>query len=254
MHGHNEIISDPWLKEAQQGTSRPADLRLACSYDLNIGPFTIDEATFYRRIGGRDELWLDGGCVYAVVATGDELSACLNLLERLFYARRISYWPEKFIAGGIVDESAFGGLLQRIERELDENSEKARQNETEIVRVARELGLGPQPTGNGPDSWYATCPGTNHVIFISAAENEFGCGWCCRKGSPDDLRALSRNGRTSSEQRDPRSECSRDAAMPSCPTFGTIARLCAELRADFAGRRQARWRMARESGSSAWKR
>ena len=62
--------------------------------------------------------------------------------------------------------------------------------ETEIILVARELELNPQPTGTGPDYWQATCPMTNHPLYINAAENEFGCGWCKRKGGIKELRAF----------------------------------------------------------------
>ena len=113
----------------------------------------------------------------------------LNLLDRLFRARLIQYWPERFLTAWFVAESAFRSLVERIERELKEkNSEKARQDETEIIQVARELGLGPRPTGTGPNFLYATCPCTNHAIYIDAVEAENGYGYCGRKGSPDDLR------------------------------------------------------------------
>jgi hypothetical protein len=76
---------------------------------------------------------------------------------------------------------------------LDDNSRKARKAETEIIKVARELGLFPKPTGEGPNSWYAACPGRNHVLFISGAANSFGCGWCKRKGAIKNSEHLWRN-------------------------------------------------------------
>ena len=207
------FFEDPWLKRTGRSKRLPKDALFACTYDLDInGPDIVQEACFLRRTKTRDELWLVGldtfaegsivagnvspqdieqvGCAYAVPKEGDDLSACLNLLYRLFSARVGFYWPTGFVAAGIVQESDFNSVVGRLRRELEDNAEQARLRETEIVQVARELGLGPQPTGTGPDYWQARCPRTNHPLYINAAENSFGCGWCCRKGGIEELRAF----------------------------------------------------------------
>jgi hypothetical protein len=81
-------------------------------------------------------------------------------------------------------------LVGRIKNEYQENRQKARERETEIIKVARELGLSPYSTGTGPDYWQASCPRRNHRLYINAAENSFGCGWCKRKGAVEELRAF----------------------------------------------------------------
>lgn len=212
------FFEDPWLKRARHAKRLPKDALFACTYDLDInGPDIVPEACFLRRTKTRDELWLVGldtfaegdivagnvsprdiergrvldlGCAYAVPKKGDDLSACLDLLYRLFSARVGFYWPTGFVAAGIVQESAFNSLVGRLKHELEDNAEKARLRETEIILVARELELNPQPTGTGPDYWQATCPRTNHPLYINAAENSFGCGWCRRKGGIEELRAF----------------------------------------------------------------
>jgi hypothetical protein len=65
---------------------------------------------------------------------------------------------------------------------------RARARGAGVSRVARELGLGPEPTGTGPVHWQARCPGTNHPLYIQAATGMFGCGWCKRKGGEAELR------------------------------------------------------------------
>jgi len=60
--------------------------------------------------------------------------------------------------------------------------------ETEIIRVARELKLHPKPEGGGPFNWYARCPQTNHSLMISSKSDQFGCGYCRRKGGAEELR------------------------------------------------------------------
>ena len=229
MNDHDHAFADPWLKKGREGARLPDDARFACAYELFVTIEYFDEAAFFRRTETRDELWIGAGAyppartvtdrtasaedfegaklshigrVYSVGREGEESTSCLSLLDRLFRARVGFYWPAGFLAAGIVDEPAFSCLVGQIRYELDDNSQKARETETEIIKVARELRLSPKPTGEGPNSWYANCPGGNHVLFISAAANSFGCGWCRRKGAIEELRAFveeRKDGRTSRE-------------------------------------------------------
>lgn len=171
------LVADPWLKKADKTTRLPDDVRFACAYGLNIGPDIIEEASFFLRTELTDELWIaigyslpslkaiavekaslrdieravnfGIGCAFAVPRKGEELPACLNLLDQLFRARVGFYWPERLVAAGIVDEPAFNSLAGRIKHELEGNAKVARETESEIIKVARELGLFPQPTGTG---------------------------------------------------------------------------------------------------------
>lgn len=168
------IVVDPWLKEADKTASLPEDAVLACAYKLDIGVDIIEEAAFFRRTDSTDELWIMAGpklpdmqlaagrivstggierkglwgigCVYAVEKSNDEFSACLGLLDRLFRARANYYWPGELISAGIINGPAYNALIWNIEHEMEDNTRKARERETEIVRVARELGLSPQPS------------------------------------------------------------------------------------------------------------
>lgn len=192
---HKEFFADPWLKKASKKTTVPEDARLACIYLLDLVADQFDEAVFFRRTESRDELWINiedshVGCVFAVPRRDEEITACLRLMERFIRAKNGFEWPVGFVAPGIVDKSAFELLLGRIENELAENARKARETETEIIWTARELGLSPKPAGIGPQFWWARCPETNHSLYINAAENSFGCGWCKRKGNVEDLRAF----------------------------------------------------------------
>jgi hypothetical protein len=211
MDDPDVIFADPWLKKSEKTTSLPNDAYFACSYEMNYVVERFDEAAFFRRTETTDELWIgeggiangtdsaknfegaklsDIGCVFVVPREGEEVTACLKLMELFFRARHGFVWPSKFVVPGIVDKPAFDSLVGRIENELKENAQKARESETEIIKVARELGLSPEPTGHGPSHWCARCPGTNHVLFIDSAENSFGCGWCKRKGTAQELRAF----------------------------------------------------------------
>lgn len=218
MNGQKDIFADPWLRERGGTTSLPDDLLFVCAYDLDVGPLFMEEAACFRRVDDTDELWvvaywrlsalvsvaggnaspkafergksLARGHVFAVPAEDGYVAACLNLLERLFYARAGYHRPKSFIIGGIVDEPAFDSMLKRIEHELDDNVRKTKEKVTEIVIAARELGLSPRPTGTGPFFWLAKCPKTRHLIYIEADKNTFWCGQCKRSGSIEELKAL----------------------------------------------------------------
>ena len=213
-----QVFADPWLKKATKTTKLPNDALFACAYDLHIVVDLIEEAAFFRRTETSDELWIargfdlpivkgivDGtatpndlvgkdvfkiGRVFAVPKEGEESSSCVTLLDRLFRAYVGFCSPQGFLAAGIISESAYNNLVKRIEQELEENSRKARENETEIIKVARELGLFPRPTGTGPTHWWAQCPARIGHLYIDAALNYWWCGWCQRNGSMEELRAF----------------------------------------------------------------
>jgi hypothetical protein len=211
MEDDDVIYADPWLKNAEENASLPNDAHFACSYELNLVVEQFVETAFFRRTETTDELWVgaggiaDGnasakgpegltlshiGRVFASPTKGEKVAACLKLMELFFRARRGFEWPDRFLAPGIIGKFAFDSLIGRIENESKENRRKAQSAETQIVTVARGLGLSPQPTGDSPSHWSARCPETNHVLFIDAAENSFGCGWCRRKGGLEELRAF----------------------------------------------------------------
>jgi hypothetical protein len=225
------ILADPFGSKCGRVVALPADARLACAYEVFVQFEYFSEAAFFRRTDATDELWIGedgiapvsvgdvGGiglseeafraqfdrfiCAFVVPRAGDERSACLGLLELLLRARFDFCAPEEFSVPGIVDAPAYDGLVARIANEREENKRKARAGETEIIRVARELGLQPEPTGDGPSHWCATCPGRNHHLLIGAESNSFGCGYCRRKGSVEELRAFVAERRAADEPTGP---------------------------------------------------
>jgi hypothetical protein len=62
--------------------------------------------------------------------------------------------------------------------------------EAQIVEVAGEHGLNPRPAGHNDSAWIADCPRRTHALMLSPSLNEFGCGYCRRKGDAADLRAF----------------------------------------------------------------
>jgi len=222
MDNSDIIYADPWHKKGEKNASLPDDARFACAYQVFESIEFFDHPVFFRRTESADELWtgvtealLATGtspedyereklssvwCAFAVRRKGEELTACLRLMELFIRAQHDFVSFEKFLVSGIVDKSSYDSLLKRVEDEYEENTRKAQERETEIIKVARELRLFPYPAGTGPDYWRARCPRwRKHPIYINAAMNSFGCGWCKRKGGIEELRAFVQECKTASK-------------------------------------------------------
>ena len=187
------------------------------------------QAIWFRRTEQRDELWAatimdvdfayDGQSLHGVQPE-QIAAACEGSTSRVFGARRADSFDESliellcsyFATGGggpwgldqlvataYVGYPQFRLLYQRLDLHREEcklvherNIAHASCHETEIVRVARELGLDPRPSGDGPTAWDARCPGQNgrYTLWISAGAGQFGCPYCRVKGGIDELRAF----------------------------------------------------------------
>jgi hypothetical protein len=96
--------------------------------------------------------------------------------------------PTGFAAPGLLTEEEYNRVLATLDAEFSANAEAARAEESQLVVVARELGLSPEPSGEGPHHWHSRCPGTNHGLMISSSSDQFGCGYCKVKGGAEELR------------------------------------------------------------------
>ena len=213
MTAEPDITVDPWLKNAAPDATAPDDAEFVCAYENNLGIESEEEVAFIERTAERDVLWIayDMGPEEPTLRAGqlaksvpdlaaalrpavsrprdgDTLAACGGLLNILFRARVGFSWPSRFLAEGVVTRQDFDRVVGALKAELDANAAKARNSETEIVKIARDLGLDPRPNGKSANRWHATCPKTNHHLEINASRNEFFCGWCKRKGGLDALR------------------------------------------------------------------
>jgi hypothetical protein len=85
-------------------------------------------------------------------------------------------------------------IVRAVTEELKRNALAAeaaqRGHEASILKLARELGLNPRPAGHNNSAWIADCPRRSHTIMLSPSLNEFGCGYCRRKGGAAELRAF----------------------------------------------------------------
>ena len=210
-----------WGKVTESSTVLPKDSVALCAYQLLVqGIADMDQIAYIHSTPSQDELWMvteevlfdtskeaivnespgldtlfQGQSMQAMRVltmnhTDSIFSSGMFLLSEYFDAVCGFYSPVKFLAEGLLLRSDYEGINQRQRATIRRNQEAANKRETKIIKVAIELGLHPQPPLLNPKLWSATCPGTKHKLFINARKNEFGCGYCCRKGGPTDLRAF----------------------------------------------------------------
>jgi hypothetical protein len=199
---------DPW-----HGSSGPLpdDAQFVCAYDVDVGIDCLLEAAFlvHRET---DELWIirdppldliqahaagmgssDIDAMLAVVARHqpDGLRAAEVMLDALFEAGLGFCWPTRHLIGGIIDRETFVRIVAKLEARIDARKGAARSyGNARIVLTAKECQLDPRPSGTHPSAWMANCPETNHWLMIGADSNTWDCGWCKRRGGPDELRAF----------------------------------------------------------------
>ena len=172
-------------------------------WDCDIGIGTVHKLFYLIRTSDQD--WLeevvknsneviDRKCVGSNPRDGSKRETAARLLDAHVRSRINYECPVSPYQAGLLTSSELENIITVIAGELKRNSDAAeeaqRQDEAPIVKMARELGLGPRPAGHDHNSWMANCPRTNHWIMISAEQNEFGCGYCRRKGGPSELRAF----------------------------------------------------------------
>lgn len=173
-------------------------------WDCNVGIDTV-ESLFYL-IRTKDQDWLEAivkysneiisrDCVGGLPRHGLKREAAARLLDSYVRSRVHYDWPIPPYQSGLLIKSELEKIVGTIAAELERNSqmaaEKQRRREAPIIKVASELSLDPRPAGHNDSAWMANCPqSSSHWIMISADHNEFGCGYCRRKGGPQELRAF----------------------------------------------------------------
>ncbi len=157
-----------------------------------------DEVTLHlHRADGSDTLWITSSCggpdaVGSLPTEGSLGSAGLRLVEAAMHSAWHFGTPQDAFTPGLLTKDQILGAWSRVQAEDERLREEAiaLTGDRPIVALARELRLAPEPSGTGPASWYANCPGGHHHIYIQAESGEFGCGYCKRKGGVEELRAF----------------------------------------------------------------
>ena len=217
--------SNIWCKNEQ---ARPRDAVFVLAHEVYCQIDHFDQVIWFARAECRDELWAitgtDTGLGFSLsclpkAAHARHIDNYSHQCARVFSVPRLRTFDEslidllscyfstqagaprglaRLVATGYVSQDHYELLYERVlsnrerrERESKDWTRPARQNETEIIRVARELGLNPEPAGTGPSAWYSRCPGRpGHRLMILSGSDEYFCGYCSAKGGVAELRAL----------------------------------------------------------------
>ncbi len=205
MSSKQEIFFDPWMKHWGDAEAVPDDAEFLCSFDLDVAIDFVAESAYIRHTETRSELWIENefgrGIVVAVPKTSSEKVPAAVLMDHRIRSLAGFAWPDSFHEAGLMTEAEYTAIINSIKVEREGNRDAAQKARTEIIALADELELRPEPTGTGKDQWQANCPGTNHHLFIVSSTNSFGCGYCRRKGGPDELRTFVEDRRKRDEER-----------------------------------------------------
>ena len=161
---------DPWRKQpAAPPAAGPAIF--VGRYELDVGVDTISEALF-----------LSGGPEHWAMVLFEAL-----LQSRLHYAGAVGPY-----VAGLLSVAELEWVVSTFQLKLQRNRDEALARElartSPILEAAMACG-DLRPAGHNPTAWMANCPcGGQHWIMISTESNQFGCGYCRRKGGPEELR------------------------------------------------------------------
>ena len=96
-----------------------------------------------------------------------------------------------FVQSKIFSKESFDAMLQQAIILMDEKYDLAMKSnsDNELIKYCKSIGLNPEPDGSSSTNWEANClSGGQHRLMISTKSNEWGCGYCKRKGDINSLR------------------------------------------------------------------
>ena len=106
-----------------------------------------------------------------------------NAVEEIVEDRRFLYGAGYPVAyGNNFSRDDWDWIIERID------SKTTTTFNSRFIDFLKEKKLNPKPHDEEKGEWMANCPsGAKHPIMISAYFDEFGCGWCKRKGGQKEL-------------------------------------------------------------------
>lgn len=161
--------------------------------------FSVVEDAAAILSGEKQDSTLVAGRLFSI--SGGERSE--ELLSEIINALLRARWPYE-IAGDCIREGLISRDRWQAARDAfdaahrshhEESRRRVAEKPSAVINAAQLLDLHPEPTGEHPDKWRASCPGTNHPIFISAEQDKWFCGWCKRHGGAEELDAFARERR-----------------------------------------------------------
>ena len=94
-----------------------------------------------------------------------------------------------FLKDGFLTEADYRQIINNIKGKHIKNEKEARKNESPLLKYISTLNLELKPKGDSAYNWISKCPnGRKHFLMISTRNDEWGCGYCRRKGKLEDLK------------------------------------------------------------------
>lgn len=112
------------------------------------------------------------------------------LIDYMSYTKNFVGYP-LYVKSALFSEEDFDKIREKGINKLQQRNiayiEEAKSNE--LIAYCKSINLHPEPAGSGPSNWIANClSGGKHHLFISLTNNTWGCGYCKKKGSLEDLK------------------------------------------------------------------
>lgn len=113
-----------------------------------------------------------------------------NILINYIEANRFFNGYPNFISSTLFSVSEFSDLIASVKNEKATIKNKAVQLRTPFIDYLEEMDFNPKPTGNTEYSWKIGCPNAKgkQFLMISTLNDEWGCGYCKKRGALEDFR------------------------------------------------------------------
>lgn len=120
---------------------------------------------------------------YKVDTNKTQKENLLMIIEEVVDHHRFIYGiPQIDRFGTIVNREDWENILSKIRNKTSTTFNSS------FIEFLRANGLNPQPHNADKGQWISRCvSGGNHPMMISVFTDEFGCGWCKKKGGQKEL-------------------------------------------------------------------
>jgi len=172
-------------------------------WNCNFGVDTAEKLFYLVRTDDLD--WLEVVVRYSEKIISQKFVGCIprqeskreaaarlldaHVRSQIYYSFPVPPYRKGLLTSGEL-ENIVGAVTDEFERNSRAVQKEQGAHEAPIIKVAMELNLNPRPAGYNNTAWIADCPRRSHWIMISPSLNEFGCGYCRRKGGPQELCAF----------------------------------------------------------------
>lgn len=113
------------------------------------------------------------------------------ILCKIIEAKLLYEGYPKYSTGELVSESEFNSMITFIKGKSNSIKSKSLENKTPLIEYFEKKNLNPTPAGITEHTWIAICPFSKgrHFIEISTKTDEWGCGYCQKKGGVKEMKS-----------------------------------------------------------------